>query len=77
MRRHLPIMQISSEIANQAEPPLASNAINSELEQLLLKYHDIFLEPKELPPKRSYDHSIPLVPDSQPVNVRPYRYALQ
>ena len=30
--------------------------------------------PKGLPPKRDHDHSIQLVPGSQPPNIRPYRY---
>lgn len=36
--------------------------------------HDIFGEPKELPPHRRYDHAIPLQSNSVPVNSRPYRY---
>ncbi|KAF2314532.1 hypothetical protein GH714_027384 [Hevea brasiliensis] len=57
------------------ELQLFLNAIR-ELNQLLLQYADIFAEPKELPPKRPpYDHNIPLKEGSQPVNVRPHKYA--
>jgi hypothetical protein len=35
----------------------------------------VFSEPKELPPHREYDHTIPLLPDVAPVNSRPYRYS--
>ncbi|XP_026378571.1 uncharacterized protein LOC113273010 [Papaver somniferum] len=40
---------------------------------LLSEYKDIFDEPTSLPPQRTLDHSIPLNPDSQPTNQRPYR----
>lgn len=31
-------------------------------------------EPSTLPPHRSHDHKIPLLPGAAPINVRPYRY---
>ncbi|GKB39215.1 peroxidase 64 [Tanacetum coccineum] len=34
----------------------------------------VFEEPQHLPPIRSQSHSIPLLPNSTPPNVRPYRY---
>nr|GEV72245.1 retrotransposon Gag domain, retroviral aspartyl protease [Tanacetum cinerariifolium] len=37
-----------------------------------LKNHPV--EPQDLPPTRSQDHSIPLLPNSTPPNIRPYRY---
>lgn len=30
---------------------------------------------KQLRPPRQYDHHIPLIPRSMPVNARPYRYS--
>lgn len=42
-----------------------------------MSYEDIFAEPTELPPRREkHDHQIPLLEGSNPVNQRPYRYAL-
>lgn len=32
--------------------------------------------PTQLPPSRLYDHHIPILPGSTPVNSRPYRYSL-
>lgn len=37
----------------------------------------VFEDPATLPPKRSIDHKIPLLPGSKPINVRPYRYSHQ
>ncbi|KAJ1700970.1 hypothetical protein LUZ63_000749 [Rhynchospora breviuscula] len=33
------------------------------------------LEPTALPPRRTVDHAVPLLPDNKPVNQRPYRYS--
>ncbi|KAJ4778469.1 polyprotein [Rhynchospora pubera] len=44
------------------------------LHSLLLAFEDLFLEPQGLPPTRTFDHKIPLLPNSAPVAVRPYRY---
>jgi hypothetical protein len=41
---------------------------------LLSEFSDIFAEPTGLPPQRSHDHRIPLLPGNAPTNVRPYRY---
>lgn len=43
--------------------------------KLLDSYQDLFEDPKTLPPQRSYDHAIPLVPGSVPINSRPYHYS--
>ncbi|KAF2305026.1 hypothetical protein GH714_001150 [Hevea brasiliensis] len=45
------------------------------LDDLLLRFEDIFQEPKSLPPKRDHDHRIILKEGSSPVNIRPYKYA--
>ncbi|XP_052292019.1 uncharacterized protein LOC127900817 [Citrus sinensis] len=46
----------------------------AQLQHLLKKYHGVFMESKGLPPPRAQDHRIPLLPDSVPPNIRPYRY---
>lgn len=46
-----------------------------DLQQIIEKYDDIFLEPAQLPPTREVEHCITLKDGSEPVNVRPYRYA--
>ncbi|XP_056695073.1 uncharacterized protein [Spinacia oleracea] len=61
--------------------PVASNPqslVAEELKELQLTYHMVFEDPVELPPLRGvFDHPIPLLPDSTPVNIRPYRYPLK
>jgi hypothetical protein len=43
------------------------------LDQLLQQHSAIFEEPRGLPPARSYDHCIHLLPGMTPVAVHPYR----
>lgn len=43
--------------------------------ELLQQYSDIFQEPHELPPQRSFDHRIELLLGATPISVRPYRYS--
>lgn len=66
-------------VANLTSPTLSDTcpfpAINPLLDSLLAQYHTLFTPPTTLPPKRSIDHRITLLPNTTPVNVRPYRYA--
>jgi hypothetical protein len=48
-----------------------------EIHSLLQEFKDLFEQPTTLPPARSYDHQIPLLPNSVPVNSRPYKYSTQ
>ncbi|PWA81057.1 hypothetical protein CTI12_AA191120 [Artemisia annua] len=48
--------------------------IPNQLQPLIDKYQGIFHEPTGLPPFRSTSHSIPLLPNSTPPNIQPYRY---
>ncbi|KAH9791984.1 hypothetical protein KPL71_003946 [Citrus sinensis] len=62
----------------------ASNPENSSFElpanlnkpfiDLLHSYRNLFLQPTTLPPHRTVDHKIHLLPNTTPINVRPYRY---
>jgi hypothetical protein len=45
------------------------------VKELLQQYQSIFAAPTELPPRRSCDHTIPLLPGTTPVHFRQYRYA--
>lgn len=45
-----------------------------DLKKLLDDFSDVFQKPCSLPPPRPQDHSIHLLPNSGPLNVKPYRY---
>nr|KYP37785.1 Transposon Ty3-I Gag-Pol polyprotein [Cajanus cajan] len=45
-----------------------------DISHLLHSYASVFAKPSGLPPTRPHDHHIPLTPNSNPVNVKPYRY---
>ncbi|GJX00586.1 reverse transcriptase [Tanacetum coccineum] len=46
----------------------------SQIQTLLKEFETVFETPKELPPNRSHDHTIPLLPNTPSINVRPYRH---
>lgn len=46
-----------------------------EIQALLSEFEHLFQPTPGLPPRRSCDHSIPLILGAQPIFVRPYRYA--
>ena len=50
------------------------NTLPVAISTTLQKFRDLFLPPTGLPPHRTIDHKIHLIPNSKPVNVRPYRY---
>ena len=45
----------------------------SELNEVVPQFSDVFEVPKELPPRREHDHRIPLIEGTLRVNIRPYR----
>jgi len=56
------------------EADTSSNSLPIDIQSLLHKFESIFEEPNALPPFRQHIHSIPLIPNSRPPNIRPYRY---
>jgi hypothetical protein len=50
-------------------------SVPSEVQELITNYDHLFASPTELPPARSADHQINLMPGAQPVRVRPYHYS--
>ena len=65
---------------DRMNPELPSNQQTQPLTQdptiisLLHRYHSLFQPPTTLPPPHDSTHTINLLPNSFPVNVRPYRY---
>lgn len=47
----------------------------TEVAKVLETFSDVFENPSSLPPQRPCDHKIILLPNSKPVNLRPYRYS--
>lgn len=52
-----------------------SQQVSSPVQTLLTEFQDVFGEPVQLPPVRAYDHVILIIPESIPVNSRPYKYS--
>jgi hypothetical protein len=59
-------------VASIDELPQATNVPES-IQSIIQHYSKLFQDPTSLPPMRSQDHHIPLIPGARPVNVRPYR----
>ena len=55
-------------------PSSSSPTWPPELHALLLEFRQLFQNLQSLPPPRTTDHHIHLLPQATPVNVRPYRY---
>ncbi|GJZ75395.1 hypothetical protein Tco_0639860 [Tanacetum coccineum] len=53
---------------------MATGTGHAEIDQLLVQCDSLFQVPTYLPPHRLIDHRIHLLPNTKPVNVRPYRY---
>jgi hypothetical protein len=49
----------------------------SQIKDIIHEYEGIFKAPDELPPSRTFEHSISLLPGAVPVNYRPYKYPPQ
>jgi len=59
------------------EPPSATTSPSTyppKIHSLLNKFASLFQSPQALPPSHPTDHHIHLAPNSEPVNVCPYRY---
>lgn len=48
--------------------------IDPQFQLILSQFPDVFEDPVGLPPSRTCDHIIPLVPGAHPFTVRPYWY---
>nr|GEX47713.1 reverse transcriptase [Tanacetum cinerariifolium] len=52
----------------------SSKKPNSNIQTLFQDFSTVFDTPKDLPPIRSHDHIIPLLPNTPPISVRPYKH---
>lgn len=74
-------IQFSTMDEEQAKPNSDSHgslcSLNSNTttwDTTVTEYSKLFEEPQSLPPFRSYNHNIPLLPNTKPISVRPHRY---
>jgi hypothetical protein len=51
-----------------------TTAIPTTVQEIILEFDNLFQAPTELPPSRAFDHPISLLPNTIPINCRPYRY---
>ncbi|XP_073356352.1 uncharacterized protein [Aegilops tauschii subsp. strangulata] len=70
-------VQKEKELCSVADTVPTPDPLPPEVATVLQEYKDVFTEPSTLPPQRLGDHKIPLIPGTQPVSVRPYRYTPQ
>lgn len=61
------------ELSLLSDVPIVACPNPPEIQSLLEQFADVFATLSGLPPRRHYDHSIPLVPSAQPFSMRPYR----
>ncbi|XP_061359504.1 uncharacterized protein LOC133303598 [Gastrolobium bilobum] len=60
--------------SNPTAPDTLPHHPITAIHKLLNIYKDVFTIPHTLPPNRPYNHHINLLPNTKPVQVRPYRY---
>jgi hypothetical protein len=56
-------------------PDDAMPKLRPDLQSLLDQFASVLDAPTGLPPRRQYDHQIPLIPGARHVSMRPYRVA--
>lgn len=63
---------------NAIEQTSEAEGVDSKIDQLIEEFSEIFAEPTALPPFRNnHNHKITLMEGANPVNQRPYWYAIQ
>jgi hypothetical protein len=62
------------QLSNVTDEQSSSSVIHPSVQLVLDQFPIVLAMPIELPPSQSCNHSIPLIPEAQPVFIRPYRY---
>lgn len=73
LNSHLGVFLYSMEHSKLEVCDLNSDQL-AELQELLGQFAQIFTLPTKLPPTRSHNHQIPILPGSKPTNIRPHHY---
>jgi hypothetical protein len=61
------LCELSAILSEEPEP------VPAQVQAVLDQFASVFATPTGLPPRRRFDHVIPLIPGARPVSVRPYR----
>lgn len=61
-------------LLDSAGQQTVEQTLPESVQRVLEEFQVVFDEPSGLPPQKPWDHAIPLLPGTKPVNVRPYRY---
>ena len=64
------LIQLSSQQQEQTTVPVPAT-----IQKIIDQHQSTFQEPTQLPPRRPFDHAIPLIPGAVPVQKKPHRYA--
>jgi hypothetical protein len=59
---------------SQQQEQYLTQGIPPVVQDLIHQYSELFKTPDELPLSKVFDHSTSLLPDTMPINCRPYRY---
>lgn len=68
------MIQLNAVEDSTSEDSDTSNVIPPAIQDIINQFSSIFQPLLELPPSRSKDHTIPLIPKAQPFRLRLYRY---
>src|ERR1044072_7715524 len=49
-------------------------SVSKQIDALLQEFHEVFSDPRGLPPSRNHDHAIHLKEGAEIPNMRPYKY---
>ncbi|KAL0399243.1 UNVERIFIED_CONTAM: Retrovirus-related Pol polyprotein from transposon.6 [Sesamum radiatum] len=71
---HRPSLSNSPTSPSHPQSTISPECYSPDLFHILSTYQQVFSLPQGLPPSRSQDHRIHLLPNQPPINVRPYRY---
>lgn len=71
---HTNVNQKNPNTSSTKEDSTLLTNIHPDLIHILHKYAYIFTIPTQLPPSHPHDHHIHLIPNSNPINLKPYHY---
>lgn len=67
-------LRIEPPSTQKTSSPNSPHHQSPAISSLIAQFHNLFQPPMTLPPARTTNHSITLIPNASSMNVRPYRY---